>query len=81
MGDGSGLVYVGLKLFGVDKTRGSLEARCCTVQKVLQRTDSEPVELVLGGVMKYRKGGYPCWDRRATRTQENLERIAGISFP
>ena len=46
MGDGSGLVYVGLKLFGVDKTRGSLEARCCTVQKVLQRTDSEPVELV-----------------------------------
>ena len=36
---------------------------------------------VLGGVIKNRKGGYPCLDRRATRTQENLERITGISFP
>ena len=28
---------------------------------------------VLGGVMKYRKGGYPCFDNLATKTHKNLE--------
>lgn len=49
-----------------------------------------PIILVLGygtrvpyseGVIKNRKEGYPCSDRRATRTQENLERITGSSIP